>query len=95
MGVSDADYRFVYFDIGAYGSENDSSVFRDCSFGQRLFNYNLSLPEDRPVAGKKIPFVFLADDAFPLHRNIMKPYAPKKGQQLSSLTESERIFNYR
>jgi hypothetical protein len=95
MGVADAEYKFIYFDVGAYGSENDSTVFRDCSFGRKLFNMELQLPEGRKVAGRETPFMFLADDAFPLHRNIMKPYTPKKGQLFSHLSDSQRIFNYR
>ena len=36
-----------------------------------------------------LPFVFLADDAFPLKENIVKPYGHKQ------LTYYEKIYNYR
>ncbi|KAJ8896032.1 hypothetical protein PR048_001373 [Dryococelus australis] len=43
-----------------------------------------------PQMGKDIPYVFVADKAFPLTETIMKPYAGvhPKGS-------SERIFNFR
>ncbi|XP_045028246.1 protein ANTAGONIST OF LIKE HETEROCHROMATIN PROTEIN 1-like isoform X2 [Daphnia magna] len=38
------------------------------------------------------PYVFVMDDAFPLKKNIMKPYP---GRSTGSLTKEELIFNYR
>lgn len=34
-------------------------------------------------------FVFVADDAFALHKNVIKPYPQR------NLTQEQRIFNYR
>lgn len=51
--------------------------------------FRLPSPSDISPTFKKVPYVFVADDAFALTENMMKPYAR------SSLTESERIFNYR
>jgi len=83
MAVSDADYRFLYVDIGAYGSEGDSSSLGKSAFGRSLFNGNLELPKNIPLFGKTTPYVFLGDDAFPLSNHLMKPYKPKKkGQNL-------------
>ena len=93
MAVADSNYRFIYADIGSYGSEGDSTVFQRCDFGNMLHQRKLNLPGEQLINGKYIPYVFLADDAFPLHRNIMKPFKPQlKGQPI---TDSERIFNYR
>ncbi|XP_043223443.1 protein ANTAGONIST OF LIKE HETEROCHROMATIN PROTEIN 1-like [Amphibalanus amphitrite] len=36
MAVADADYRFKYVHVGAFGREHDSTVFNRCGFGQRL-----------------------------------------------------------
>jgi len=54
---------------------------------------NLKLPTDKLINGKPMPFVFVADDAFPLHQNIMKPFKPPSRHH--QLVEEERIFNYR
>jgi DDE superfamily endonuclease len=93
MAVVDAEYRFMFVDIGGYGSEGDSAIFRDCDFGKALLKKQLNLPEDRVVYGKSTPHVFLGDDAFPLHRNIMKPFSPSA--RGNPLTDAQRIFNYR
>jgi len=93
MAVADANYRFIYTDIGSYGSEWDSAVFRNCEFGKALFQNQLNIPAEQKINGKSIPFTFISDDAFPLHRNIMKPFKPiRKGQPL---TNEERVYNYR
>ena len=60
---------------------NDSYIWKNSAFHQALRANNLGLPDKA---------VFVADDAFPLTQNIMKPY-PKKGQ----FTYKQKIFNYR
>lgn len=92
MAVADASYKFIYIDVGAYGSEGDSTVFRSSEFGKALALGSLNLPDNARINGVKLPFFFVADDAFPLHSRIMKPYVPKRG---CTLTDKERIFNYR
>jgi hypothetical protein len=43
LAVCDARYNFVLFDVGQYGSTNDSGALENSNFGkafnQRLFNY--------------------------------------------------------
>jgi hypothetical protein len=89
MAVSDANYKFMYVDIGAYGSKRDSTVFQNCDFGKALKNKELRISEERVVNGKLVPNLFLTDDAFPLCRNLMKPYKPSKGQQLQCRLRKE------
>jgi hypothetical protein len=42
-----------------------------------------------PFGVTKIPYLFVADDAFALKPNVMKPYPQQ------SLIEDKRIYNYR
>lgn len=46
-----------------------------------------SLPEDARIGSINMPFVFVADDAFPLVDRILKPYTPPRGR---CLTDSEK-----
>lgn len=92
MAVADADYRFLYIDAGAYGSEGDASVFLHSDFGRSIIQNTIDLPEDAQIGSTKLPFVFIGDDAFPLSERIMKPYSPPRGRRLN---DDERIFNYR
>lgn len=89
MAVADTSYKFTYFDVGGFGSEGDANIFEACQLGQRLLKGELSFPRDQDVGGKKDPFFYVADDAFPLNIRIMKPYPGKK------FTEEQTIFNYR
>lgn len=90
MAACDANYRFIYVDIGSPGADGDMNVFARSGFGANILQNNdtLNLPNDSNINGEKTPFFFVADDAFPLSPRIMKPYG-------GTLTNEERIFNYR
>ena len=64
---------------------------RTVHYGKHLKKRDLNIPNSRPLPGSTtpIPFIIVADDAFPLKSNIMKPY----GQ--ANLDIKKRIFNYR
>ncbi|XP_071040057.1 uncharacterized protein [Parasteatoda tepidariorum] len=91
MAVCDATYCYTYVDIGAYGKQGDSTIFSDSAFGKAVLDGSLNLPADKCLNGgtTPMPLVFVADEAFPLKKHIMRPY-PGKG-----LTPSRAAFNYR
>ena len=93
MAVVDHECSFIYTDIGGYGSEGDATVFRNTTFGKALLENQLDIPESRRLGNRLVPHFFVADDAFPLHKHILKPYQPQRGA--NGLTKEERIFNYR
>lgn len=92
FALVDADYCFLYADVGCQGRISDGGVFRNTSFYQKMVNGAANFPAACNLPGRvmKVPYVIVADDAFPLHDNIMKPYS---GQQPNG--SSKRIFNYR
>ncbi|XP_068211223.1 uncharacterized protein [Palaemon carinicauda] len=91
LAVCDADYCFTYIDVGSYGKESDSNIFKNSDFYQLLESNNLNIPESATVEDQRgqIPYVFVADEAFSLSQQILRPYS---GNQL---TEIKKIFNYR
>lgn len=92
MAVADANLRFIAIDVGAYGKEGDSTVFRDSPLGKKLYlgKLNLPLPQNLPnTDGDPQPFVMVGDEAFKLSTNLLRPY-PSRG-----LDCRKRIFNYR
>lgn len=91
MAISDAQYKFVYVDVDCNGRVSDGGVFNKCSFAQAMDHDNLNLPTATPLPGSEIPlpYVLVADAAFALRSNIMKPYPGR------SLTAAQRIYNYR
>lgn len=96
LAIVDADYKFVLVDISECGSQADSAVFHNSSFGQAFISGDLPLPLPKQLpnysdAGS-VPMFLLGNAAFPLHEDLMKPYSnPRKGQ----LEPAEKIFNYR
>ncbi|XP_031359284.1 protein ALP1-like [Photinus pyralis] len=92
MAVVDANYKFIYADVGCQGRISDGGVFKNTSFYLDMESNSLNLPEEAPLptTNSVAPYVFVADDAFPLMKNIMKPYTGswEKGTK-------ERAFNYR
>lgn len=89
MGIADAKYKFIYIDVGANGRISDGGVFRNTSFFRALPELNLPAHSSLPGRQKPIPYFLVADDAFALSNNVMKPYSKH------NLTGLERIFNYR
>ena len=92
MALVDANYCFTFADIGCQGRISDGGVFRNTILYQKIEENKLMLPTNQPLPSKTlpIPYVIVADDAFALSQNLMKPYPGTydKGS-------AERVFNYR
>ena len=75
LAVEDARYNFVVVDVGAQGKHSDGHLFSNSTFGKRLKYGSLNLPSPAYLPGTTTtsPFVFVADKAFPLHNNLMRP----------------------
>ncbi|XP_039610051.1 protein ANTAGONIST OF LIKE HETEROCHROMATIN PROTEIN 1-like [Polypterus senegalus] len=91
LAVCDARYRFTVVDIGAYGRDSGAGVFVRSKFGSQLIEGNLSLLPPSTLPGSEVLslHVFVADEAFPLKNNLMRPYSG------TNLTPEQRIYNYR
>jgi hypothetical protein len=87
------DALFTTAFVGYFSENSDGSVFRASMLGQMLEMEELhilcpaSLPKDE--SGEMFPYYFVADEAFPLKVNLMRPY-PRR-----MLTNKRHIFNYR
>ena len=100
LAIVDYDYKFLFVDVGCQGRISDGGIYRNSSFKKALDQGHLNLPDPAPLPASSdplwmhdennpVPYVFVADDAFPLGQNCMKPYPQ------SNLTDRKRIFNYR
>ena len=103
MALVDANYKFLYVDIGCQGRLSGGAIYRNCSFYKSLTTDQLKIPADRQLPDLsdmndsflnqnsrqvKMPYVIVADDAFPLSRNCMKPYPQK---HLSMLQQNAKM----
>ena len=95
MAVADANYYFTATDVGSYGREGDSYIFKKSNFWKRFTAGQLDLPGDKPLPsddsreGTPVPHVLLGDEAFGLSKNLLRPYPSK------NLSHEKRIYNYR
>ncbi|XP_055927181.1 uncharacterized protein LOC129958609 [Argiope bruennichi] len=91
MALVDANLKFLFVDVGTNGRISDGGVWGKCKLKSALDKntLNILVANTLPLTNTKVPYVIVADDAFPLSFNLMKPY-PGRG-----LNEEERIFNYR
>lgn len=92
MAVADSKYRFVYVHVGSYGKDCDSSIFKRSKLWKSIENNAQQLPEERLLPGTEspnIPYFFVGDEAFGLHKHLLRPYGGKH------LTVEKRVFNYR
>ena len=92
FAIVDANYRFLLVDFGTNGRVSDGGVLQNTKFYEKLQIDDLKLPKPCSVTEnfKDVPYVFVADDAFPLTINIMKPF---RQAQLDSACKE--IYNYR
>ena len=91
LAVVDANYQFLYVDIGCNGRVSDGGVFWNSQLSEALGNNSLHIPSPARLEGEEfsLPYLFVPDDVFPLKENIMKPYSQ------TGLTPKRRIYNYR
>jgi len=87
-----AYYNFIYANIGCQGRISDGGVFKNYDLYKKIENNSLKVPQALPLPQRSIhmPFVFVADEAFPLTEVIMKPFFGNH-----STMSKERILTYR
>ncbi|XP_030844777.1 putative nuclease HARBI1 [Strongylocentrotus purpuratus] len=81
----DAQYKFMYVDIGHTGSGSDAGVFNESPFKAAIEAVKLNLPE----ADQPLEYFHVGEDAFALKTWLMKPLP------LRNMTHQQRVYNYR
>ncbi|CAH1983858.1 unnamed protein product [Acanthoscelides obtectus] len=73
MALVNADYEFIFVDVGKNGRLSDGGVIESTKFYHKLIHGQLHLPNNTDTENN-FNFVFLGDEAFSLHENFLKPY---------------------
>lgn len=92
LATVDGSYRFIMCDFGTNGRVSDGGVLKNTSFFNKLKRGQLNIPPEEIVGNTSttLPYVFVADDAFQLRVDMIKPF------RLASLTDDDtKIYNYR
>ncbi|KAK4885921.1 hypothetical protein RN001_002192 [Aquatica leii] len=80
LALASATYTFTYANIGINGRTSDGGVFFHSALCAGINNHTLNLPPPKELPGQtvKIPYVIIADDAFPSLMNLVKPYSEQQ-----------------
>jgi len=92
LAMCDSNYLFTFVDIGAYGKESDSAVFRNSALCDAIKNKKFNFPAPTPIGISEdtaLPYVIVADEAFGLSDHVMRPFGKKY------LTQQRKVYNYR
>jgi len=78
-------------DIGGKGKQCDSTIFQNSELSKRFCHGSFQIPAAKYVMNShiKLPYVLVADEAFPLTMFMMRPY-PR-----NNLDIRKKVFNYR
>ena len=94
MALVDANYKFIFIDIGQYGSNADGPVFMKSDFGYLYLNDLLDIPGPKQLPGVAhlgaLPHVIVADEIFPLKPTIMCPYP--RGKNAHGLAQENKFL---
>ncbi|KAL8584168.1 hypothetical protein ACOMHN_034854 [Nucella lapillus] len=94
LALVDADYKFVWVELGGMGHMSDSQIFLQTGLRDALEDGSVLRPDPCPLTGDPedttpVPYYIVADDAFALRDFCMKPYSKR------NMNTRELIFNYR
>jgi len=92
LAVADANACFTMIEVGAFGKENDSTIFATSTMGKAFNAHQLDVPHGKfplPGSQNETEMYLVGDEAFPLQQNLMRPF-PRR-----DLDFSKRNFNFR
>ncbi|XP_051162242.1 putative nuclease HARBI1 isoform X2 [Leptopilina boulardi] len=91
LAACDAYYRFIWVDIGNYGSVSDAAAFKRTRLYEALERDEADFPARGrlPRSNFVLPHYLIEDEIFSQQTYMMVPFARRRG-----LTERQTHFNY-
>uniref|UniRef100_A0A182S077 DDE Tnp4 domain-containing protein n=1 Tax=Anopheles funestus TaxID=62324 RepID=A0A182S077_ANOFN len=93
LALVDADYNFLYVNVGGQGSISDGGIFKNTQLYEMLETNRLDIPDPdilRVPYITKVPYFILGDKAFAFTNYCIRPY----GGADNTLGAIQRTFNY-
>ncbi|XP_054740142.1 uncharacterized protein LOC129245758 [Anastrepha obliqua] len=89
LALVDANSKFIFVDVGCNGRSNDAGVFLQSKL-RAVLQEEKEIPNAASIGNdRRLPYVVVGDDAFPLQMHLMKPY-PYHTQ-----CQEKQVFNQR
>jgi hypothetical protein len=91
MACANADYEFIWCEVGTNGRVSDGGAIRNTEFFEKLNNRLLKIPptESCNETSTELPYVFVGDEAFALRSDFLKPFSQR------AVTRERLVFNRR
>lgn len=90
LAVVGADYQFICVDVSSISRIPETGILLPSAIKDIIDNFDCSLPTEKCIGiGRKLPYVFLSGDAFPMEKHVMTPYSHNTTQK------NQKIFNMR
>lgn len=91
MAIANANYEFIYCDVGTNGRISDGGVIVNPALYEKLISHDLKIPKPAcaPNSNEILEYTFIGDEAFAMRPDFIKPYSQE------ALTKERIIFNYR
>lgn len=93
LALVDADYKFIWIELGGVGHMTDAQSFNDSELSECLPEGTMPIPPPCPLTNgdpdQKIGYFILGDGALGLKPYLMKPYARRR------MPKEDLIYNYR
>ncbi|XP_060589881.1 uncharacterized protein LOC132745063 [Ruditapes philippinarum] len=91
MALVDSDFKCIWLDVGPDGAASDVQIYNECELKEVLQNKTIGFPDPEPLprVDRNMPYFFVANNAFQLKTDMIKPFP------FRNMTVEERIFNYR
>ena len=91
LALVDADYKFLWVDLGIARSSSDAQIFKHSDLRYKIEDGTIGFPENESLVddGPKVHYFILGDNAFLLKLWLMMPYS-RRGMDLN-----QTMFNYR
>ncbi len=91
LGLVDADYKFIWVNVGASGACSDAQIWNQSDLRQHMLDGDIHIPPADALLGddKDIPYFIVGDDALALRTWLMKPFSRR------NMALEDRVFNYK
>lgn len=95
LAMADANAKFTFIDVGCNGRISDGGVLNRSDLTVILNQSDQYFPPPKTIGdGRTLPYVIVADNAFPLLKNMMTPY-PQTATEEIKLTFNRRLSRAR
>lgn len=88
-GIADTNFSFAIVNIGSDTSSIEG-IFKESNLKSKLDNDELNIPPPTISCHGDLPYVFVASEAYPLSKYMMRPYTLGNHSDFKS-----RVFNFR